>query len=176
MDVTSSMTLARYRIPFYATIEGTVKTNSGVGVSDVIVSICHIDPITNENDANVDFCPLRSFTTDKRGVFSGEIRVSDSGWNNTIEYFNVTAFKQDTLSDGSVVTHVFSPDSQIISVNHLREGITVSIIDNTTVTIFGTAAFDPNFAGGHECGFADLPVVMIDVHGPQRRHRCSQSC
>ncbi len=161
------MTLSQYRIPFYATVEGTVKTASGVGVPDVLVSLCRINPDTNANDANEDYCPLRTFTTDRRGVFSGEIRVSDVLWNNSIEYFNVTAFKQDSLKDGTIITHVFEPSSQVLSVTHLREGISVSIVDNTSVTIYGKTAFDPNFIDGYNCGFGDVPVIMIDEDGEE---------
>lgn len=71
----SSMSIARYRIPFLSSIEGTVRTMSGAGVPSVDVTVCRIDPETNANDPR--FCPLQVFSTDKRGLFSGEIRVSD---------------------------------------------------------------------------------------------------
>jgi len=117
----TSMSLMTYRIPYLVSIAGSVSTVSGVGVEGVTVSLCHIDPLTAVDDIDTNYCPLKQFTTDKRGLFSGEIRVSNPSFQNIIEYFNITASKSETLTDGTVIEHVFSPPSQIVSLQHLSQ-------------------------------------------------------
>ena len=158
------LTTAAYRIPFLTSITGTVVTASGVGVPRVQVSFCHIDPDTAVNDQDTDYCPLQTFVTDKRGQFSGDLRVSNVNWVNQIEYFNVTANLVETMIDGTVITHVYSPASSVISTQHLGSS-TVSITDETSVTVFGRVIFDPNVVDQYNCPIGGVPVVVMESNG-----------
>ena len=158
------MTTAPYRIPFLTTVGGTVTTGSNVGVPGVKVSFCHIDPVTAVNDVDADYCPLQTFVTDKRGQFSGDLRVSNVKWVNQMEYFNVTASLVETMSDGTVISHDFSPASLIVTNQHLGSS-SISITDTTTVTVFGKVIFDPNIVDQNICPFAGVPIVMMEDSG-----------
>lgn len=71
------------------------------------------------------------------------------------------------LLDGSEIAHVFVPSSQIVSLNHLREGMALSIMDNTSIAIYGKIGFDPAFIDGLQCPFVGVPVVMVDENGKE---------
>jgi len=163
-DVTS-VTVMPYRIPFYVQVSGTVKTVSGTGVDNVRVYFCHIDPATGRNDVNLAFCPLQVFTTDKRGQFEGEIRVSDPSWTNLFEYFNITAEKIEVMPNGATVYHEFIPPTQVLSFSHSIGKASVSFVDNTSVTISGYVRFDPLNVGGNDCPLAGVPVNMLKSTG-----------
>lgn len=116
------------------------------------------------NDADTNYCPLQTFVTNKLGQFTGEIRVSDTKWNNRIEYFNVSSNFSETMGDGTVIDHVFSPAYQVISLSHSLVSV-VTITDNTSVSIFGSVVYDPNFVDQNNCPFAGVPVKMMTSKG-----------
>ena len=111
--VNTELSTAAYRIPFYVEVTGSVSTKAGTGVSGVSVNFCHVDPVTAVNEVNADYCPLQTFITDNRGQLNGFIRVSNVNWTNSVEYFNVTASYSETMRDGTVIEHTFTPASQI---------------------------------------------------------------
>ena len=158
------LTTAAYRIPYLTSFTGTVQTSSGVGVPNVKISFCHIDPVTAVNDQDGNYCPLQTFVTDNRGQFSGDLRVGNVKWVNQIEYFNVTASLVETMMDGTVITHVFNPASNVVSTQHLGTS-SVSIKDETSVTIFGRVIFDPNIVDQNNCPFAGVPVIVMEASG-----------
>ena len=144
----STMTTAGYRIPFLADMEGTVQTGSGTGVAGVQIRICHIDADTGVADTDSDYCPLQTFITDKRGQFKGEIRVSNVNWVNQIEYFIVTPYMVETMADGTIIEHEFAAPSMTIAVSHLGQA-TLMFRDKTSVSVFGSVAYDPNIVAGN---------------------------
>ena len=155
-----------YRIPFLSTIIGTVNTKTGVGVFNVTIMVCHINPETAIND-NYDtpYCPLFfNLTTDARGHFESEIRISDPDWTRLEEHFNISASYTEHLSldSSGVIVHEFEPAHQIVSMRHLYAS-TVEIIDKTAVSIFGSVIIDPSNTDGKDCVFAGVPVHL--VHG-----------
>ena len=164
--VTTSMTTNAYRIPFLSKVSGKVITKSGVGVEGVIISFTHIDPLTGVNDIAAAFAPLLSVTSDVRGLFSAEIRVSSPAWINTIEQFNVSARYVEHLTDGSntSIVHKFKPSFQVVTFLQAQTS-TISITDTTTVTIFGSIVFDPKNLEGNTCAYADVPVVLVHGNG-----------
>ena len=163
-EAVTSMSVMPYRIPFLVKISGSVSSVSGVGVEGVTVSFCHIDPLTAKEDIDANFCPFQSFSTDKRGFFNGEFRISSPVFSNLIESFNVTANKTELLSDGTILKHVFSPPSQVVSLTHLQSS-TVFITDNTSINVFGKIIFDPANTGGFICPFPALNINFVDGSG-----------
>lgn len=146
-----------YRIPFLVQISGKVQTASGTGVGNVLISYCHIDPVTGVNSIMPGYCPLITFTTNKFGEYAGEIRVSNKDWVNTAEHFNVTA----SLVDNNGITHTFSPAIQAVTVNHLVDAI-ISFTDNTTIAVVGTVTYDPLNVNNNVCPFEKLPLKLVD--------------
>ena len=161
----SNVTSFPYRIPFRVLVSGQVVTQSGVGVEDVRVSYCHIDPLTGVNDLNTIYCPLLVLVSDKRGSFSGEVRVSDPDWNNLIEYFNVTAALTETFSDNTTVVHKFSPAALITPLGHRLGTSSISITDNTSVSVTGFVLFDPAKTDGFNCPFSGVTVLLVHSNG-----------
>ena len=164
-NVVTGFSVVPYRIPFSGKVTSSVQTKSGSGVEGVLVTFCHIDYTTGRQDtvSGADACNYM-FTTDALGVFFGEIRVSDINWTNQAEYFNVTAFFNETMRDGSFVNHVFSPAYQTVTVNHLQL-TSITITDESSITIFGNIAFDPKNTEFHKCPFAGVDVVLTDDKG-----------
>lgn len=160
----TGMSVTPYRIPFLVQVSGSVLTTSRSGVEGVTVSFCHIDPLTAEEDTDQNYCPFKQFTTDKRGLFSGEFRISNPFFNNSVEYFDVTANKTEILSDGFILEHVFSPVSQKVSFQHLTQ-TTITITDNSSITIFGKIIFDPANTNNIVCPFSGVDVNMVDGSG-----------
>lgn len=162
--VATGYTTMPYRIPFLVKVSGTVKTQAGVGVQNVKVAYCHVDPDTAEMDTDTNYCPLQTFVTNKLGQFTGEIRVSNVKWDNVIEYFNVSVGLNETMGDGTVVEHVFSPPFQIMPLTHMMVS-PVAFTDNTTVAIFGSVVFDPKLVDSNNCPFAGVPVNLVTSNG-----------
>ena len=163
----SESTTKPYRIPFLARITGSVRTKSRVGVEGVTITLCHIDPVTAQNNKDPTYCPYLNLTTDARGLFESEIRVSDVNWTRLEEHFNVTASYTEYLTldgSGQAITHVFAPSHHIVS---LRQALTssVQIIDETAVSIFGTVKFDPTNTNGIDCRFPNVPVNLVHGNG-----------
>jgi len=132
--------------------------------------VCHVDRFTGDEDINIDFCPLTTVTTDLFGDINVDIRVSDRTWNSTTEYFIITPSKVDTLMDGTVIEHVFSPATQSVSLHHLMSGMKIKFTDNTTVSIFGKVAFDPANTAFNDCPFPGVPVALLDAYGQETIH------
>ena len=125
-----------YRVPFYSRLSGQVFTNQGAPVSNVIVTICHIDPVTGEADTDVDYCPLTTLKTDNNGYFTADIQISDQKFSSTTEYFLITPSKTDVLLDGkTTIEHVFVPANTRMPLDHLVLTSRTSFTDNTTVFI-----------------------------------------
>jgi hypothetical protein len=164
------MTVMPYRIPFYVKVSGQVKTKSSVGVQNVVVSYCHIDPNTGVDDVDLSFCPYAQFITDVRGYYSGEIRVSNVNWKYTVEDFNITAALTETLIDGSTIVHTFDPPYSVVSLDHDTGRHDVSITDNTTVSIFGTVKWDPGIINNFDCPFESVPVFLVDATGATTKY------
>ena len=163
----TSMSIAPYRIPYLAKLSGMIETKSNAGVGGVTINICHIDPITGKKDTRDNKCPFIQFTSDQRGSFNGDIRVSDILWNNMIEYFNVTAEFTELMSDGTVLEHVFDPPFQILKIGQLGT-VNIKFIDETEITIFGSVKFDPAIVDSYDCPFAGVPVNLVDSKGNLR--------
>ena len=164
----TSMSTVTFRVPFFSSFIGSVKTSSGIAVRDVTVTVCRIDQSTGLPDTVVDFCPLLNVTTDIFGEFSVDVRVSNVLWNNTTEYFIVTPSKTDVHLDGTIIEHVtvFTPATLTISLQHLVDRRNIVFTDKTTmITIFGNVKFDPANTGYQSCPFPRVPVVMVDATG-----------
>ena len=102
--------------------------------------------------------------TDKLGYFSADIQISDVSWTSTVEYFTVTPAKIDTLMDGSTLEHIFVPPRLRSSLDHLALGTKAQFTDNTTISLFGKVAFDPDIVS-NDCPMPGTPVHMIDSSG-----------
>lgn len=154
----SSLTSVNYRIPFIGTITGAVKTTNGAPVANVQINICHIDPVTAEDDSSTTFCPLTIAQTDQRGIFSADIRVSHPNWNNTIEQFRLTPSLIEAIDTDEVV-HIFNPSNQVVTLTH-RSIVTANIIDQTSITIRGNIKFHPNMVNSQNCPFSGVIVYF----------------
>jgi hypothetical protein len=129
-----------------------------MGVKGVLVSLCHIDKHTMLEDSNPSFCPLTTLTTDNFGAFAYEIRVSDSKWDNLIEYFTVSAAYDQIMSDGTVITHTFEPVN-MQSLSHVVGVLLLNIQDTTTTTIYGSTVFDN--VSPFNCPLPGVPIELI---------------
>lgn len=158
----TSFTKFPYRIPFLVTVNGKVAFKSGDGVKGVLVSLCHIDPITKLPDADIDFCPIVSFITDNFGDFAGEIRVSNPNWINLVEYFSVYVENDQVLSDGTIIAHSFDP-LPIQAFSHAVGTTVIMITDTTETTIYGSTLFDN--VGGLNCPMPGVPVELTRDNG-----------
>ena len=157
-----------YRIPFLSTIIGTVHTKSGVGVYNVTITVCHINPITAVNDNyGTAYCPLfYNLTTDARGHFESEIRVSDAAWTRVEEHFNISASYTEYLSldSSGIIVHEFEPSHQIVSMRQVYPS-KINFIDKTAVSIFGSVRIDPSNTDGKDCVFANVPIHLVHSNG-----------
>jgi hypothetical protein len=106
------------------------------------------------------FCPLLTTTTDKRGLFEQEVRVSHYSWTSLTAQFNITVEKTSIIV-GLEVIHVFDPPYLIMNLKH-RESAEISFRDTTTSTVSGIVAFHPKLVDGHSCPFEGVPVQMTD--------------
>jgi len=160
---TTSLTTTNYRIPFIGTITGSVKTTTGAPVRNVIVSICHIDQTTGEDDISSTYCPLTEVKTDQRGLYTIDVRVSNPRWNSTTEQFKVSVSFVEII-DGEELVHSFSPSDQIVTLKH-RFSTTAHFIDDTSVSIIGNVKFHPDLVAGNTCPFEGVTVFMNTATG-----------
>lgn len=159
----SSLTAVNYRIPFIGTISGSVKTSSGAPVRKVVVSICHIDPLTGADDVVSAFCPLTIAKTDDRGIFVVPIRVSHPKWNQKVEQFRLTPQLIEHDVDGNI-SHVFTPVDQVVTLDH-RSRIAADFTDETSISIRGTVRFDPALVDEVFCPFEGVVVFLTSSDG-----------
>ena len=83
-------------------------------------------------------------------------------WTNLIEYFEVTPSYVQTLTDGTVIVHSFTPvGTQTLS--HAVGAASISIIDNTGTNIYGSTLFA--YTGPAICPLPGVPIELVRDNG-----------
>ena len=86
----------------------------------------------------------------------------NSNWTDLIEYFQITPSYVQTLTDGAVIVHSFSPvGTQALS--HTVGYASLTIIDNTGTNIYGSTIFDNT--GLATCPLPGVPIELVRDNG-----------
>jgi len=189
-DYESNIKSAVYRVPWAAELEIEVNTPNDVGVSNVLVEICHKadpdDASAISTTAEEDLCWLG--LTNKFGLFSLEVSVSREDWTEEIRHFQMRAVPRPldaecdesfTLKNQLIEAKTrasvtfdalcavdgaecskFEPASMLVSVYHMGP-LTRSFTDQTSLTVWGEVLFDPIHVGGTKCGIGGAEVTVI---------------